>query len=234
VFVLSPEAFATCGKLLDALLGTSLTLSKLKLFQLGPKHAAHLSDLLSQQPEDDLAGHFSAHRILAGVALGDSAVQSVCDVTRHLNDRSLSAGGGQVAWCAADAGAAAELLDFLFGQQQQQRLGSTATFDSCTCCVIKPHAVKAGETGAILDHILSQGYEVSAVEMFHLDKASAAEFFEVYQGVAPEYKDLIDHVSCCSWQHQQLLLCCATVTGAANVLCMWIVQVRKAPTVLLL
>eukprot|EP00953_Heterococcus_sp_UTEX-ZZ885_P020971 11721-Heterococcus_DN1.PRE.3 len=95
VFVLSPEAFATCGKLLDALLGTSLTLSKLKLFQLGPKHAAHLSDLLSQQPEDDLAGHFSAHRVLAGVALGDSAVQSVCDVTRHLNDRSLSAGGGQ-------------------------------------------------------------------------------------------------------------------------------------------
>lgn len=32
----------------------------------------------------------------------------------------------------------------------------TATFDSCTCCVIKPHAVKAGNVGKIIDHIISQ------------------------------------------------------------------------------
>ena len=34
--------------------------------------------------------------------------------------------------------------------------GATATFDSCTCCVIKPHAVKAGNVGKIIDKIFGE------------------------------------------------------------------------------
>lgn len=34
--------------------------------------------------------------------------------------------------------------------------GATATFDSCTCCVIKPHAVKAGSVGKIIDKIINE------------------------------------------------------------------------------
>jgi nucleoside-diphosphate kinase len=43
--------------------------------------------------------------------------------------------------------------------------------------------------------ILSEGFEISAMEMFYLDKATAEEFFEVYKGVFPEYLPLIDHIA---------------------------------------
>ena len=57
---------------------------------------------------------------------------------------------------------------------------STAQFNNCTCCVIKPHAVANGDAGKIIDIILEEGFEISALEMFALDKPSAEEVFEVY------------------------------------------------------
>jgi nucleoside-diphosphate kinase len=73
---------------------------------------------------------------------------------------------------------------------------STATLDSCTCCVVKPHAIKTGALGAILDGIIQQGYEVSAMDTFQFDKAQADEFLEVYKDVVPQYADHV--VQLCS------------------------------------
>ncbi|KAJ8018015.1 Nucleoside diphosphate kinase 7 [Holothuria leucospilota] len=35
--------------------------------------------------------------------------------------------------------------------------------------------------------ITSQGFQVAALQMFHMEKANAEEFFEVYKGVVAEY-----------------------------------------------
>ena len=59
--------------------------------------------------------------------------------------------------------------------------------NNCTCCIIKPHSVNSGVAGLILDQILEEGFEVSSLEMFFLDRPTAEEFFEVYRGVLPEY-----------------------------------------------
>ena len=56
----------------------------------------------------------------------------------------------------------------------------TALFSNCTCCVIKPHAVEAGHAGLIIDKILEEGFEISSMQMFHLDKPTAEEFLEIY------------------------------------------------------
>ena len=63
----------------------------------------------------------------------------------------------------------------------------TATLDNCTCAVIKPHAVKSGVIGNIVDQIVQQGYELSAMETFAFTKAQAHEFLEVYKEVIPDY-----------------------------------------------
>lgn len=68
-------------------------------------------------------------------------------------------------------------------------LQTTATYDSCTCCIIRPHAVKEKSVGGILDLILKQGYEVSAIDSFQFDKRASEEFLELYKGVVPEYPD---------------------------------------------
>lgn len=54
--------------------------------------------------------------------------------------------------------------DFFFGPA----LKPTAFFNNCTCCVIKPHVVANGDAGKIIDIILEEGFEISAMELFTL------------------------------------------------------------------
>lgn len=72
------------------------------------------------------------------------------------------------------------------------QLRTSAMFTNCTCAVIKPHAIQAGLAGQIIDMILSEGFEISAMQMFHLDRPSAEEFFEIYQGVLPEFPQMTE------------------------------------------
>lgn len=72
---------------------------------------------------------------------------------------------------------------------------NTATFSQCTCAVIKPHAVVDGQAGKIISKILEVGFEISAVQMFHLEKANAEEFYEIYKGVVQEYPKMVDELT---------------------------------------
>jgi nucleoside-diphosphate kinase len=74
-------------------------------------------------------------------------------------------------------------------------LKTTALHSSNTCCLIKPHAIANGDAGKIINAILEEGFEISAMEMFTLDKPSAEEFFEVYRGVVPEFVAMIEHIT---------------------------------------
>ena len=67
---------------------------------------------------------------------------------------------------------------------------------NCACLVIKPHAISEGNAGKIIDIILTEGFEISSMQMFYLDKINAEEFFEVYKGVLPEYSDMIEDITC--------------------------------------
>jgi len=83
-------------------------------------------------------------------------------------------------------------LDLFFGPRTKLR--PVALLNNCACLVIKPHVIADGNAGKIIDILLSQGFEISAMEMFYLNKTTAEEFFDVYKGVLPEYAGIIDHV----------------------------------------
>ncbi len=72
---------------------------------------------------------------------------------------------------------------------------TTALLNNCSGAIIKPHAVKEGNAGAIIDAVLAEGFEVSAVEMFNVDLPTAEEYFEVYKGVLPEFLPMIEHMT---------------------------------------
>jgi nucleoside-diphosphate kinase len=55
--------------------------------------------------------------------------------------------------------------------------------------------VKSKAVGGIIDMVISQGYDVSAISSLHFDKVQAEEFYEVYKGVVPEYSDHVVQVS---------------------------------------
>lgn len=80
--------------------------------------------------------------------------------------------------------------EFFFEKQH----GSPAKFENCTCCVVLPHVIKEGMAGEVIEAIQkAPGVDVTAMELFNLDRTSAAEFLEVYEGVIPHFNDTVDH-----------------------------------------
>ncbi len=51
---------------------------------------------------------------------------------------------------------AARELEFFFGPGSKMR--PMPIFNSCSCCVIKPHVVEEGNVGSVVDQILSEGF----------------------------------------------------------------------------
>lgn len=86
-------------------------------------------------------------------------------------------------------------VDFWFGGQEptERPMQTTAVLDNCTLCLIKPHILREGKAGQVLDAILEAGFEISALEMFNLNRAVIEEFYCVYKGVIPEYLPLIEN-----------------------------------------
>ena len=80
---------------------------------------------------------------------------------------------------------------FFFGGAMK----TTAVLNNCTLCIIKPHVIKDGALGQVIDMILQAGFEISAAEMFYINRTTIEEFYSVYKGVLPEYLPVIEHMS---------------------------------------
>ena len=81
-------------------------------------------------------------------------------------------------------------IEFMFGD----KTSTTALLNNCSCLMIKPHAVQSGNAGKIIDTVLEEGFEISALEQFNLSKPAAEEFFEVYKGVLPEFTPMVESI----------------------------------------
>ena len=63
-----------------------------------------------------------------------------------------------------------------------------------TFTMVKPEAVEAGNTGAILNKIENAGFRVVAMKKVLLSKESAGEFYAVHRE-RPFYGELVDYMS---------------------------------------
>lgn len=120
----------------------------------------------------------------------DSAEARSCAATsiraRYGKDKTMNACHG-----SDSAETAARELEFFFPASGKDKFVNTATFCDATCCIIKPHAVVEGQSGAIIEKIQNAGFEISAMQIFHIEKANAEEFLEVYKGVVSEYAAMV-------------------------------------------
>jgi len=57
----------------------------------------------------------------------------------------------------------------------------------CSLALVLPHAVSEGRVGAVMQAIQASGLAITTAQTFNLNQANAAEFYEVYKGVIPEY-----------------------------------------------
>ena len=61
-------------------------------------------------------------------------------------------------------------MEFFFSGKSP--LQAPAYFNNCSCLVIKPHLITENYVGQVFDAVLSSGFEISAAEMFWLDRPS--------------------------------------------------------------
>lgn len=62
---------------------------------------------------------------------------------------------------------------------------TTATHHNCSLCIIRPHAMREGQAGQVVDALLGAGLEISAMQTYSLLKSQAENFYEVYKTVIP-------------------------------------------------
>lgn len=194
--LVKPDAYSQVGHILSAIHGAGFVVASLKMVRMGAKEAQEFADLSGRGEVDPR--NLSADVVVAIELVGDDAVRKWLamigpaspDQARREAPRSIRAAYGadesrNAVYGSADARSAAAEIDFFFGRPWP----ATALFNNCTLCVVRPHAFASA--GDIVTRILQEGFEISAMRVWHLDKATAEEFSEVYRGVSPEYHDMV-------------------------------------------
>lgn len=80
----------------------------------------------------------------------------------------------------------------LFFSEPVRSAGFTAQLSNCSLCLIKPHAVASGHAGAIIDRILDEGFEISAISSVFLNRNEAEEFMSLYKTNVRDFPQTID------------------------------------------
>ncbi len=92
---------------------------------------------------------------------------------------------------SADETAYARESSFFFSHQMRIS-GFTAVLNNCSLCLVKPHVTASGLAGQVVDRILEEGFEVSAMASVFLNRKQAEEFLDLYRGVLPEFEQSVD------------------------------------------
>ena len=123
-----------------------------------------------KQNFNDLANHLSSDLVVAVELLTENCITRIQEFIRGIQKQF----GTDPIKCAVlgseSAQSAAKEVEFFFSSKSP--LQSPAYFNNCSCMVIKPHIITENYVGQIFDSVLSSGFEISAAEMFWLDRPS--------------------------------------------------------------
>uniref|UniRef100_A0A8C6WS42 Nucleoside diphosphate kinase homolog 7 n=1 Tax=Neogobius melanostomus TaxID=47308 RepID=A0A8C6WS42_9GOBI len=203
--LIKPDSVTKIGDVLEKIYRSNLIVTKGKMVKLSGSQAADFyAEHQSKAFFNNLVQSLTSGPVVALELMGDEAVSvwrrvlgptdaaqahkeaPQCVRAQYGADAIHNVGHGSDSFVAA-----ARELEFFFPSTIGHGPPNTAVLTDCTCCIIKPHAISEGLAGKIIDSISSAGFEVSALQMFNVERANAEEFFEVYKGVVPEYSDMV-------------------------------------------
>lgn len=150
------------GPTMAAIYGNGLKVNQMKTVVLAPDQAQELS-----KPA------FAGQKAAVMEVVGPDAVARWTDIAGQSGLPSVG---------STSATEAATEMNAIFGSS----FPCYAACESCSLAVILPHAIAEGKAGAMIEEI-GQVLQINCVQMFTLGSANAAEFYEVYKGVVPEY-----------------------------------------------
>lgn len=183
--ILPSESFNSWGNIIDAVT-SEYSLIAMQTVNIPPSVSDSIVDLLQESPK--MGAVLSENASLIIMVHGERGASGLSELCAELGDRHNCA-----IITPADSNQFSVLHSDILKNVMQN---TTAVLTHCTCCIIKPHAVKRGVSGSVISQIISEGYDISAISTLQFDRTTAEEFLEVYKGVIPDY---VDHtVQLCS------------------------------------
>lgn len=208
--MIKPCSYQNMGKIIDAVQSQGFVISKLKMSKFNRSSASQFYNEHVEKPffpnlegfmtsdvcvgmELTAGGAIAGWRQFIGPTNTQKAVEEAPGSIRAL----FGTDGTKNAVHGSDSiDSAVRELGFFFGGEPETRpMKTTAVLNNCTLCLIKPHIIRDGQLGQVIDMILQAGFEISAAEMFYMSRAVIEEFYSVYKGILPEYLPLIEHYS---------------------------------------
>eukprot|EP00452_MALV-II_sp_L67-6_P000182 gene182-48_t len=188
--LIKPDAYNNLGKIISIIQQAGLRVTNLQMLKMTPEFAAGQYAEHKGKPFYDKLIDFMVSDVCVAMELvGKNAVATwrglmgPTDVEKAKREEpnSLRAQFGTDQTRNAVHGSdssmsASRELALFFGRQ----LPTTAIFNNCTLCIVKPHAMDS--MGEVVDRILQEGYEISAMKIWNLATPLVEEFLEVYRG----------------------------------------------------
>ena len=195
--LIKPEGYLSIGKIIDMIYQCDFSISRLKLCKMSPEDASLFYSSIQNQPSFQSEVNYISSDFIVGIDLvKKNAINELISLisnsqespfTQLLGDNNLH----KYIHGSASSSDVKRESSLIFNKITNQ-----PKLTSCSCLLIKPHIIQEGLAGKIIDIILTEGFEISSMEMLYMDKIQAEEFFEIYKGVLPEYSAMVDSIVC--------------------------------------
>ncbi|XP_064104955.1 nucleoside diphosphate kinase 7-like isoform X1 [Macrobrachium nipponense] len=209
--MVKPDAVHRLGEVIDVIQSRDFEVSQMKMVQLLRSQAAVFYREHEGRPFfEPLLDYVTSGSVVAMELITTNAVKrwretlgpTDSEVARQDAPDSIRAKFGKDKQSNAAHGSDSDVsatreIEFFFPSSKMNSAlvpETTARFVNNTCCIIKPHAIAAGNLGGILRAITEGGFDITALQMFRMDKIQAEEFLEVYKGVVNEYPGMVQQL----------------------------------------
>lgn len=190
MIIVKPDRLSIVIKLMDECIKHKLTISKLKMCKINQQIAEKLS--VRPSTPSSSSSSSSVYELTRGSVVAMEVVGP--DVQQTVRAIFNNTDAGESAFYSTSNQQADLEYNLLF--ESSPSVHPSCTLNNCTIAVIKPHAINAGLASSIIHQIERegerQGWRVSGLEMFYLDRRAAEEFCEVYKTVVPDYNAMVE------------------------------------------
>ncbi|XP_034660673.1 nucleoside diphosphate kinase 7 [Drosophila subobscura] len=195
------------GKFLKTLIQNKMNINNGQMVQFTSKM---VTQFLSGKPKTEVVSSVLMNELLAGPAIsleliGDNVVEIMSACVKYKGGDCGSSSSMKLSssleqlfeqedvrygiYCPETEEDVAIDLKFFF--EERHSIMKECLFKGTTLAIIKPHSIKDGLLGDIIDDILANGFNVTAMRMILMARINCEEFYEVYRGILPEYIPMV-------------------------------------------
>ena len=156
-----PSAYMIIGKIIDIIQRNGFLINKLKMNKLSSKEA---SNFLKIHNSNEITPEFLGSDFVVGMELVKSNAVAEIEKLAKEEINNLVKENTPVMIYSNDLNLAKQEIGYYFSLKHQPQLSN------CSLLVIKPHIIESGNAGKLIDIVLNEGFEISSMELFYLDK----------------------------------------------------------------